>query len=80
MATIDELVTSINNQNDIILQGFIVVVAILAIVIGLITAKAFSFGSGKNELCSRNYVFVSIRFWSRIYNLYLFKFTKHWNL
>lgn len=43
MATIDELVTSINNQNDIILQGFIVVVAILAIVIGLITAKAFSF-------------------------------------
>jgi len=43
MATIDELVTRINNHNDIILQGFIVVVAILAIVIGLITAKAFSF-------------------------------------
>ena len=43
MATIDELVTSINNQNDIILQGFIVVVAILGIVIGVITAKAFSF-------------------------------------
>ncbi len=43
MATIDELVKSISNQNDIILQGFIVVVAILAIVIGLITAKAFSF-------------------------------------
>lgn len=43
MATIDELVKSINNQSDIILQGFIVVVAILAIVIGLITAKAFSF-------------------------------------
>ena len=41
MATIDELVTSINNQNDIILQGFIVVVAILAIVIGLIRLLVF---------------------------------------